>query len=219
MAQANLTRATLLAPASGTLVSLPWSVGDTASASDAITVRTTGSAQVVVDIGESSIGLVKVGQDATLTSATGTTAAGSVSQISLLPTSDTSATWAVTIQMDDPSAGMGVGTAATAVITVAEAQNAVLVPVSAVTLTSSTQGTVGTLAADGSLTTTRVTLGVRGDTLVQVTEGLAQGDTVVLADTSEAIPTNTTANRFTRNGSSLTGGSGGLPAGGAVPGR
>lgn len=216
-AQLARDQSTLVAPVSGTLATMPWAVGDTATASETVTVIATGSVQVTVSIPEATIRNVKVGQSAQVTSATGTVSEGTVSAIGLLPSS-TSSTVTYPVAVAAPLPGLVAGTTATAVITTAAATDAVIVPLSAVTLTGVRSGTVSVLGADGKANTTQVAIGVVGATQVQVTQGLGAGTQVVLADTTQPIPTDTNI-RFRTGGSSLTGGSaggppGGMPAGG-----
>lgn len=209
-ARLALDGATLVAPASGVLTALPWTVGGTASTSDVATVSSPGGRQLTIDVAEAAIGTVKVGQDAVVTSATGTQSQATVGRIGVLPssTSGSAVTYPVTLVVRQPGDGLAEGTTASVLLTVASAQDAVLVPVSAVTLTSTTEGTVTTLGADGQVSATRVGIGVSGATQVEITDGLAAGTTVVLADISAAIPTSTSGFGANRGGSSLTGGGG-----------
>ena len=106
-------------------------------------------------------------------------------------------------------------------ITVGTATQVLTVPNSAITTSSATAGFV-TLVRNGVTTRTSVTLGTVGATRTEVTKGLKAGDTVLLADASEAIPSSDTStggfgNRttFGGTGGAFTGGT--FPAG-AVPG-
>ena len=66
------------------------------------------------------------------------------------------------------------------------ASDVVTVPASAVS-----DGPV-TVLEDGTATPTPVTTGVVGSTRVEITDGLAKGDEVVLADLDEPVPTGDT---------------------------
>lgn len=215
-AQIALDQATLLAPMTGTLTSLPWSVGDTASTGDVATVTARDATRMTIEVAESAIASVAVGQAAVATSTTGTETPGKVSSIGLLPSesSTSSVTYPVTVVVQQRGDGLAEGTTASARVTVASAADAVIVPMSAVTLTGLTEGTVTVLGAGATTSTARVSLGVRGGTHLEITGGLNAGDTVVLADTSAAIPTSTSTLRIGGRGSSLTGGSGAVPGGG-----
>ncbi len=216
-AELALAGATLVAPADGVLTAFPFIEGGTASSSDVATVTTEGAVSVPIEVGEDDIASVKVGQEAVLGSATGGASEGSVAVVALLPTSGNSgSTWTVTILVGDPDAGLAVGTTATATVTIGSAANALLVPISALSLTGDRAGTVRVLAG-GTETTTAVQLGVRGTTHVEVTDGLSVGDHVVLSDPSLEIAASTGSSRgITGMGGT---GMGGMGTGGMRPGR
>jgi hypothetical protein len=92
----------------------------------------------------------------------------------------------------------------------------ITVPNSAVTTLVAGTGFVQTVK-NGKATRTLIRTGAVGATTTQVLSGLTVGQEVVIANLSEALPTNSTANRFgNRSGSGLTsslGGGGGLGAG------
>ena len=194
-AQLARDRATLVAPATGVLAELPWKVGATASPTDVVSVITTDTRQVAVDIAETTIRTVEVGQPVQVTSANGTSAPGTVTAIGLEPTPG-STSYPVTISIDAQGATFVPGTTASVVITTASAADTVVVPVSAVTLLDGSNGTVSKVGADHRATTQRVSVGVVGATTVQITDGVEAGDRIVLSDTQEAIPSSTTAQRI-----------------------
>lgn len=158
-------------------------------------------AQRPVEVAVTDIGKVAVGQEVSVSDATGGTSEGSVGTIALLPTSGAT-TYTVSVVVAEPAAGLVAGTSANLTITVASSADALLAPISAITLTGSDSGTVR-VVSDGQVSTQDVTLGIRGTTHVEVTDGLAGGDTLVLSDTSEAIPTSDSST------SSMGGGMGG----------
>ncbi|MFT4164894.1 MAG: HlyD family efflux transporter periplasmic adaptor subunit [Microlunatus sp.] len=221
-AELDLDHATLTAPIDGTVSAQPFTKGESMSTSDAIEIVGAGAIQLSIDVSEDAIGSVKVGQQASVSPSPGTSYSAKVTAISLLPSDSTSssATYPVTVTIKAAtakkySATLASGVSATATITVASAEDAVLVPVSAVRPTGDGAGTV-TVVAGSKATTQRVQLGVMDATRVQITDGLAAGATVSLADTTEALPTTstTTSGNRQRSGSSLTGG-GGLGSGGS----
>lgn len=229
-AEVNLDHATLTAPISGTIASVPFTKGETMSTSDAIEIVGNGAVQLTVDVSESTIRDVKLGQPATVSPSPGKSYPATVTYVDLMPSSDSSSsvtypvtlTIATTTVKKNPKA-LADGVSATASITVASADDAVLVPVSAVTRTTDSAGTV-TVVGDSGGTATQVTLGVMDGTHVQVTKGLAAGAVVALADRTQALPTSNTSSNQRRGGSSLTGGggsfggTGGGFGGGAPPG-
>ena len=214
-AELALERATLKAPATGVLTALPFTVGQTAGADDQATVRTTDAVSVTIEVPVDDIGKVEVGQDAIVTSDTGGESAGAVGTIALLPTSGES-TYSVTVAVDERDASLIVGTTSTVVVTVAAADDAVLVPISAVTLTGSDAGTVTTYG-NGTTATARVTLGIRGTTHVEVLDGLKPGDQVVLSDSSQAIPSSDSSTGGFGGGGLGGGGFGGGGFSGGMP--
>jgi HlyD family secretion protein len=177
-----------------------------------------GSSRVALAVGEISFRQLKVGQHATISQAGGKAVPGVVSAKALLPTSSTtgsSSTFGVTVTAPKSATSpLTAGATASVVVRIASVDDAVLVPVSAVTRTSTTSGTVS-LLSHGVVTTTRVTLGVIGDTSVQITDGLAAGAVVVLADRSAEVPSNSTNSlRQFANGRAGGFGGGGFGGGG-----
>jgi len=223
LTNAELARAntTLTAPISGRVAESPFVEGEQMTTSDAITIVGPGSVQLTIEVPEASVRDVAVGQTATVAATSGTTSAGMVTAIGILPSgTDSGVSYPVTITVSDPDPGLAPGTTGAVTITVASADKAVLVPVSALTRTGDAVGTVSVLGSGGTLTTVRVSLGAVGATHVQVTDGLSAGDLVVLADRTADLPSGSLSSRL-RGGSSLTGGSSGLPPGalGGLPAR
>lgn len=216
-AKANLDAATLTAPITGTVAAIGYTPGS-ASGSNSITVAGPGAVDVTVDVPLSSLPKVKVGQPATVSSVgSATTVSGTVRSISLLPasSSSTSVAYPVVVRVADPTPAMASGSTATATITLATVTDVLTVPNSA--LTSLASGTaIATVVKGDVATRALVRTGAVGATSTQVLSGLTEGQQVVIADLSQALPTNTgLGNRFgNRSGltSSLSG-AGGLGGG------
>ncbi len=219
-AEDNLDAATLRSPLTGVVAELPFTKGATASTSDQATVIAKGSTQVALQVSEATFRQLKVGQHAAITQAGQAPVAGTVSAKALLPTSSSSSgtsTFGVTVTAPaGTSTKLTAGATASVVVTIASVEKATLVPVSAVTRQTTTSGTVSVLA-NGVVTTTPVTLGVVGDTAAQITNGLQPGAVVVLADRTEAVPTNST-NSIRQLAGAGGGFGGGARPGGAAPG-
>lgn len=210
-AEVELDNATLTAPISGTISAVPFSTGDQATTSESIGIVGDSGVTLSLSIGEDSIRSVKVGQSVAVSSAAGTTSRGTVSAIGILAESSTgssTASYPVTVAVQDPGEGLLPGTTASAVITVAAATGATVVPVSAVTLVDDSTGIVRVVGSDHKATSTRVGLGAIGATQVQVTRGISAGTTVAIADTTSALPTS--------GSSSLRGFGSGSMGGGAL---
>jgi trimeric autotransporter adhesin len=130
----------------------------------------------------------------------------------------------VTVLVAKPSTSLATGSQAAVEITLATVKDAVTVPNSAVT--TLTTGTASVeIIKNGKAIRTVVRTGAVGATTTQVTSGLTDGQEVVLADLSAALPsTSSTSSRFTSRSGGLTSsltGSGGLGAaagGGGPPG-
>jgi hypothetical protein len=171
-----------------------------------------------VQLAESDIGSVKVGQSATVTvnALQGQEMAAHVSAIGVLPTSSTSSgssgavSYPVTVVLDQGGSGVRDGMSATADIVTGRASGLV-VPNQAV------QGGMVTVEHNGARTQQRVQTGVVGDTSTQVLSGLKQGDTVVVTSPS-AIAGQTAAGSSQAAGPAaggrLGGGAGGFGGGG-----
>ena len=214
-AKDDLGDADLLAPISGTVGTVGLAKGD-ASAAGSITIVGTGDAVVTIAVPLATRGSLAAGQDAAVTPAGSLTAlAGTVSTISLLETSGSSGdtpTYPTTIVVPDPDGKLAGGAKASVAIPVRSATAAVTVPVSAVTPTGAGTATVQVLAP-GSQTpaTTTVTTGAVGGGRVEITEGLAAGQVVVIADRTAAIPANPTR-RTTRTATTSPGSAAATPA-------
>jgi HlyD family secretion protein len=125
-----------------------------------------------------------VGQKATVTPAGGTPVEGTVTSIGALPVEDAQeVVYPVTVTVAEPPAVLAPGSSAVAAIEVARAQDVLTVPTSAVT-----DGMVRVLAGK-ELTMIPVTVGAVGPTRTEITDGVAEGDEVVLADLDAELPT------------------------------
>ncbi|HEX4690718.1 MAG TPA: biotin/lipoyl-binding protein [Solirubrobacteraceae bacterium] len=146
-----------------------------------------------VELSESDIGSVKVGQSATVTvnALDGQQIAAHVSAIGVLPTSSTTTgssgavSYPATVVLDQSAPGVKAGMSATADIVTGRASGLV-VPNQAV------QGALVTVERNGVRTQQRVQTGVVGDSSTQILGGLKQGDTVVVTSASAIAGQNAT---------------------------
>lgn len=209
-AQAAVAGTTLVAPIGGTVGTVPWQVGDTASPGAGIQIVGSGAAKVTVQVSEAQLSTISVGQVAHVTISGVPTVDGSVSAIALLPTSSSSSstggtagtagggaststtpTYAVDILVPTMSDLVGTGGKATVAVVVAHATNVLIAPVSAVTNTGSGSGTVQ-VNVNGVATQRVVKLGASGGGRVQLVSGVSAGDRLIIADASAPLPTNGT---------------------------
>jgi len=127
-----------------------------------------------------------------------------VSSVNLTPTTSGSVvSYGAQLALTSPPDGLRPGQSASVVITVAEAQNALSVPAAAVTTAGNTN--VVTVQENGRNVTRQVQVGIRGESTVQITSGLTEGENVVLTATAATGST---------GGNNRTGGTGGFPGGG-----
>ncbi|HEY6742365.1 MAG TPA: HlyD family efflux transporter periplasmic adaptor subunit, partial [Lapillicoccus sp.] len=223
-AQTNLAASTLTAPIGGVVGSVAITPGQSESPSTGVTIVGEGAATVTVPVPLAKLPSVKVGQAAVVTPPGLGQQTGSVTQISMLPTSTGSSassgsggssssnsstvTYDVTVTLPSTPQTLASGTYATTTITTASATDVITVPVSAVPEVTSGQARVGVLS-NGAVTPTTVTVGAVGGGRAEIRSGLTEGDQVVLADVQAALPTNSS-----QNVRGVTGPGG--PAGGTV---
>ena len=193
-AQDTLADATLTAPIAGTVGALTMTEG-ASSAGRAVTIIGTGGAQITIQVPLSVRPLMQVGLSATASPlGSAATAPGTITRISPLATAGTSgntSTYAATIVVDDPDGLLYSGTAAIATIDLGTIEGVLSVPASAVRPTGRETGTINVLPRDSDEPRLiDVTLGVRGEGRVQVLSGVNDGDLVVLADLTAAVPAN-----------------------------
>ncbi|GAB3072359.1 hypothetical protein GCM10027053_41790 [Intrasporangium mesophilum] len=211
-AQADLDGATLKAPISGVVASVPFVHGQTATSSQGVVIVGDGAAQVIVNVPLADVKLVTAGLKATITAAGGTRQEdGSVTSVDLLPASSSSGstpTYPAKVVVPNPSVALASGSSATVSVDVGGSANTLRVPVSAVGGRTGGSGTVSVIV-NGTPETRNVVLGAVGGGYAQVLSGLSQGDVVVIADVSAAIPTNNTGLRGLGGGGFVRNGAGG----------
>jgi multidrug efflux pump subunit AcrA (membrane-fusion protein) len=208
-AQDQLSQATITSPIAGKVASIPFILGQQASATASAVIIGSGAIEVTVPVPLAKRPQVSTNQTATVTSSVGGTAlTGTISRISLLPTSTgvslaavtaggaagaaaansstTSTTYATVITVPTGGDLLPEGSRVQASITTKTVDAKVVLPASAVTPTGSTSATVQVL--DGStVTVKRIVMGAVGDAYVEIVSGLTVGETVIIADTTIPI--------------------------------
>ncbi len=214
-AQQSLKEATLTSPISGTVVSVGIDVGDTVSADSStenITIIGTKSYEVQATLDSAQVPSVKVGQSSSVeVDGVDGAVVGTVSQVGPVQSSDSGYTYPVVVALPSSTSGLFTGSTANVDISTGSVSHVVAVPTSAVE-------TVGTrsfvLELDkGALTRTDIKIGMVGGTYTQVLSGLTPGQSVVLADYAEPVPSSTNTN--TNSLGNVLGGGGGGFFGGA----
>ncbi|MEU7899192.1 efflux RND transporter periplasmic adaptor subunit [Nonomuraea sp. NPDC049152] len=182
---ADAARATrIVAPASGTVLSVEGARGDSAGTGTFISLGDLDELQVEAMFTESDVNSLALGQKAGVTLATrqGERHTGTVTHIAPTATATGQLVrYAVTVTFDDPPADLLVGQSATVTVTTGEADNALYVPAQAVKTRTDGSATVTVKNAAGQKEQP-VTTGVRGDQYVQIEEGLSDSDQVVLGE-------------------------------------
>ncbi|WP_410607073.1 efflux RND transporter periplasmic adaptor subunit [Amycolatopsis sp. lyj-109] len=179
------------------------------SSSGFITITNLTGLVVNTSVAEIDVSKVKAGQKATVTlnALPDKPIQATVSSINLTPTTSGSVvSYGAQLALTSPPDGLRPGQSASVVITVAEADDALSVPAAAVQTVGSTN--LVTVQENGQNVTRQVQVGLRGESTVQITSGLTEGENVVLTATASTG----TAGGTGRTGG--TGGTGGFPGGG-----
>jgi multidrug efflux pump subunit AcrA (membrane-fusion protein) len=207
--QESLNEAQLVSPISGTVASIGFSVGNTVSAgssTEQIVVIGPQSFQVSTTVDVTDVSQVKTGQEVyVIPDGRSDPIVGKVTQVGPPPTSSSSTDYPVVITLPTGTSGLFDGATASVSIVVGQASHVVTVPTSAV-------HQLGHFAfvsemRNGNVQSVRVTTGAVGPTYTEITSGIRPGDTVVLANLSEPLPTSSTGSAFAGVGA-LEGGGG-----------
>ncbi|MEU7784003.1 HlyD family efflux transporter periplasmic adaptor subunit [Amycolatopsis sp. NPDC049159] len=180
-----------------------------------ITITNMTGLVVNTSVAEIDVSKVKAGQKATVTlnALPDKPVQATVSSVNLTPTTSGSVvSYGAQLALTDPPDGLRPGQSASVVITVASADNALSVPAAAVTTAGNTN--VVTVQENGRNVTRQVQVGLRGESTVQITSGLTEGENVVLTGTSSATGTGRTGTGTGGTGGFPGGGTGGFPGGG-----
>lgn len=186
MAEANLKRAVLIAPFSGTITAVKINVGDSAIG-DAITIVNLNALEVVLNVSEVDIGQVSVGQKAKIQIEAWPNEwlNGVIRAIAPVADSGNRVKYALHVDIEPSDRPIRIGMTATANLVVAEQKGVLLVPNQAVVGNS-----VNLVQADGSIQSTPVTIGLRDSKHTQILEGLTEGDRVTVGGQTVASVTN-----------------------------
>ena len=181
-AQKAVSDTVLVAPASGTVSAVNGAVGEAvASGGDGfITLVNLGTLQVKAAFSETDAAKVQVGQTATVSfdALTGQTFTGKVIAIDAASTVTSNVvTYNVTVALDSTSPQVKVGMTASVDVTVAQKDDVLVLPASALSGRGDTAA-VTVRTADGD-EERQVTVGLRGDDSVEILSGLSEGDVVV----------------------------------------
>jgi multidrug efflux pump subunit AcrA (membrane-fusion protein) len=195
-AQQDLADATLVTPIAGTVASVDLAAGQSVTAgstTDVITVINSGSFEFTGSLTSSQSTQVHVGDSAQVTvDGTNGSIQGAVAQVGPVDDSDSSYTYPVVVALPAGSHGIAAGSSAQVNIVLKQVADTLAVPTSAVNTVRSGDSYVVVLAS-GSEERKAVSVGVVGAEYTQITKGIADGQSVVLADLSTPVPSSSTA--------------------------
>lgn len=247
-AKADLDAATMTAPFAGIVAEVSIAEGDSTSGSQstggsqgspeatsssssttaAIVLISKDSYTVSTSVSSSDVASVTKGLQAEL-SVTGATDTlyGTVSSVAVAASSSSSGTasFPVVIDVTGTHEGLFAGSSVTVEIVTSQLTNVIAVPATAITTTDGVS-TV-TKVVDGVETPTEITVGETIDSTVVVTDGLADGDQIVITTpvrtggggTSEGDADSQFPGGAAPDGGEMPGGSGQMPGGGQMGGE
>ena len=214
----NFLNTVILAPVDGIVVNVSMKKNDVLSQQDysskgTIQIVDTSQIKFQGTVDEIDIMKIKTGQKAAISvdAIPNKTFTGKVSFISPFGAADTSNVikFNVTILLEPTDVDLKGGLTATADIGISTVENALIVPLSAVT-TTGTSSTVTVSAGEKGKTEKRqVILGIQNQQYVQILKGLTEGDQVIIIDKASGAPVSTMMGPP----------GGGPPGGGPPPGR
>jgi multidrug efflux pump subunit AcrA (membrane-fusion protein) len=195
--QQDFLKTVILAPFDGTVVSVGVKKNDVLSAIDyasktAVQLVDTSQIKFQGQVDEIDILKIKTGQKATISvdAVPNKTFTGKVSFISPFGTPNTSnvVKFPITIMLDPTDVALKGGLTATADIVISSVENALLVPLSAVTTTSAGSFVTVVDETTGKQEKREVTLGNQNLQFVEVLSGLKEGDKVVVQEKVTGAP-------------------------------
>lgn len=191
VAEQAVDQASIVSPIAGTVASVDLEAGEEVEASSdtqRIVIVGEGGVEVTTSISVKDLPDVEVGQAATvLPDGDHEPIAGEVVRIGVTgDSSGSTTTYPVTIALTGDTSEMGNGSTASVEIVTSAAERALAVPTSAVTVDGD-RATVQ-VVEDGVAQVTTVETGAVGEVWIEITDGLDEGDVVVLADLDEPLP-------------------------------
>jgi multidrug efflux pump subunit AcrA (membrane-fusion protein) len=192
--------------------------GGASSSSSTAQVEVVSTGHYVVDatVDDTQVGQLAVGQTAGITLADGSVTSGTVTSVGLVASSTSGvASFPVTVTVTGTPTGLYAGSVLPVVVVTKTVPDALAVPVGALHRTSS--GTTVTVDKNGTRTTRTVSTGLVSSGQVQITDGLAAGEKVVVTSVRVTAPAGTTGTTRTgtrTGGGGFGGGGGGFGGGG-----
>lgn len=158
--------------------------GTTAKGAQLLKLESTENVLVRITVTKYDLSKLKVGQQATVTIGS-KTYDGEVSKINKMAEQNNSGAAVVgtEIRILDPDSDVILGVEAKVVIYTEKVENAVLVPITAVN--ADVDGEFVYVVENGILVKKRVTTGISTDTMIEIREGLSEGEQVVTSVTAD----------------------------------
>src|SRR5438067_1753098 len=192
-AQIDLDNNTLAAPFEGIVAAIAGNPGEPAPSgtNGFLTLVDPSAVRVDVSVDETDVAKVAVGKPATISfdALPGRPSRGSV--ISVSPSGTLSqgvVTYPVSIALDTRNQALPGGLTASATITIDEKNDVLVVPLRAVRRQGRDQ-VVDVMGDDARSTTRTVKTGVQNDQLVEIADGLQEGDQILVQGTTTRAPT------------------------------
>lgn len=215
VAQQAVAQAAIVSPIRGTVIAVNLAVGegvDAASTTANIVVAGRGGYEATVSVSVEDLADLEVGEAATVRPDSGEEELDG--EVVAIGVAANAGSFPVTIGLNGDTSGLGNGSTSSVDITTDAADDVLAVPTSAITVDGDT-ATVQVPDGDQTRAVT-VEIGAIGATWTEVTSGLEEGDTVVLADLDEALPgsaTDTSGSNTTFGPGDFGGGPFTLPGG------
>ncbi|MBI3912908.1 MAG: efflux RND transporter periplasmic adaptor subunit [Chloroflexi bacterium] len=184
-AQRNIEKARIVAPFDGVVSAVNFNVSDSVGSGVALTLVDLATLQVKVTLSEVDIAKVKAGQTAqmTLDALTGKTYSAQVQSVAPIGTvTQGVVNYPVTLVVQNVDGSIKPGMTANMAIAVERRDNVLLIPNRAVRTTGN-QKTV-TVLFKGEQISTPIGTGLTNDQFVEVTNGLNEGDVVLIQQTT-----------------------------------
>ncbi|HEX9075141.1 MAG TPA: efflux RND transporter periplasmic adaptor subunit [Anaerolineae bacterium] len=183
-AQRNLDKASIYAPFDGLVSVVNFNPGDTAGSGTAVSVVDLTNLQVKLLIAEVDMAKIKVGETAQMTVDALSGKAYQAKVLSIGPVGTVTqgvVNYPVTVVITNPDTDVRPGMTANLAVEVDRRNDVLLIPTRAVR----TQGTTKTVTVlyKGQSIQTPISTGLSNDTMIEVTNGLQEGDQVVLNQT------------------------------------
>lgn len=219
-AEADMAGATLTAPAAGLVTAVNLAVGDTVSGGSAtggnndpnatdtaqFVIIGTEAWQVSVSVGETDVAMIEVGDQVEITTkSSADTLYGTVGEIGLLSTSTNGvAAFPVVVDVTGTPEGVHDGESADVSIIYERRTDVLSVPAAAVT-TEDGRTVVTQEGADGEQVATEVTVGATSGNMVEIIDGLTEGDEVLVTTFAPRVSGSDGGDGATRMPDGMTG--------------